>query len=61
MLNLNNPKDAREDVLIWMNERPVAEDDPIEILDYTDDDCLMIAKQLFLYADRRKPLGFGPH
>jgi hypothetical protein len=59
-LDLNRPEDAREYIDVWRRQGELVLEDhgqPAHIKDFTDEDHLRVAKQLFLYCDPRDPLG----
>lgn len=61
MLNLNDPKDAKSYVLSFIDYERIPFPDPRILAEGTDDDFLLIAKQLFLFADSRQALGGALH
>lgn len=56
-LDLNNPKDARRYVLLWVDHGEIEYQKPKQLIHGTDADWLRVAKQLFLYCDPRQALG----
>lgn len=57
--DLNKPEDARAYVLLWVDQDALQYGAPIEMLNGTDEDFIRVAKQLFLYADKRNTVGDG--
>jgi len=60
MLDLNKPDDARKYILAWAASQNDMNPPPAVIEEGTDEEVKYVARQLFLHADERPPLG-GSH
>jgi hypothetical protein len=60
MFDLNQPKDARAYVLVWVEAGKLRYEDPTILIKCTDEDFVKIAKVVFLQLDRRETPG-GVH
>lgn len=59
-LDLNDPDDAKEYVLAWVDEGGLKYKNPPDMVYAPPEEFLRVAKQLFLYCDTRQAHG-GQH